>query len=118
MNWALLAAVTGLLTCSHSKCEVSLPPVPAPTYWADGVEKPPAAFDHQPMGEWVILHVSAPEIQAFCGHNADACTKQYFFDGPGRVFCLTVLQNKYPDGTSASEIWHHERAHCNGWIDD
>lgn len=91
-----------------------LPPPPKVERYDDGVEKPPAKYDHPPTITWVALHLERDELIKFCGSDAVACTKPYIFDVKG-PFCLTLLQWKYDDGFDPVHVWHHERAHCNGW---
>jgi hypothetical protein len=96
------------------------PEDPDSVTWNDGIEKPPARFDHVPGVPVREVFTDLAKVDATCGGSAGekpgpritACTTPQGI-GSG---CLIVLP--FPDQVGMIYMAHlrrHERAHCNGW---
>ena len=79
---------------------------------------PPAIYDHEPAGPYVVIERSSEEVEKLCKtlgakHSAMACTWKTDTGctivapriGIGGVGILTHIA-----------IMRHEKAHCNGWV--
>jgi hypothetical protein len=117
--WALIAGflLFGLVTMVGN-----LFPEPR-IWWADGIEMPPARFDHWPRAKVFVRHIHFNQMQFVCGLTAAERAQKMSVLACAPMFgneCWLFLPvwAEFEGGNNSAwrrHIWKHERAHCNGW---